>query len=357
MLCFASGEIINLSNFALSLDISQPTVKKYMGIVEGTFIWRMLRSYEKKNGCPFGIIINNGDKIFMLSEKLPRCRQSTCNGFMQTEQSIMPVVFFGHGSPANALEDNEATQAWYRIANSMERPETILCISAHWYTRGSAVTAMEKPETIHDFGWPLPAPLFDLQYPAPGKPELAQRVRELLAPVPVQMDQAWGLDHGTWSVLIKAYPEAEIPVVQLSLDLGKPLHRHYELGQRLRPLRREGILIMGSGNIVHNLALMDWSNPAAPCYDWAVRFNNRIKGHILDNDPQAICEYQRYGRDASLAVPSAEHLCPLLYTLGAREETDTVSIETDFFAHKSLSMTSVVFRHQVSGNREQNMRI
>ena len=258
-------------------------------------------------------------------------------------QSTMPVVFFGHGSPANAIEDNEATQTWHRIAGRMERPEAILCISAHWYTHGSAVTAMEAPKTIHDFGRSLPAPLFELQYPAPGKPELAQRVCELLAPVAVTMDQSWGLDHGTWSVLIKAYPEAEIPVVQLSLDLDKPLDWHYRIGQRLRPLRREGILILGSGNIVHNLALMDWSNPAAPAYDWAVRFNDRIKGHILSNDPQGISEYQRYGQDATLAVPSAEHLCPLLYTLGAREDTDTVSIETDFIVHKSLSMTSVLF--------------
>lgn len=262
----------------------------------------------------------------------------------------MPVVFFGHGSPANAIEDNEATQAWYRITSSIQRPEAILCISAHWYTHGSAVTAMEAPKTIHDFGSPLPAPLFDLQYPAPGKPELAQRVRELLAPVPVQMDQSWGLDHGTWSVLIKARPEADIPVVQLSLDLDKPLSWHYELGQRLQPLRQEGVLIMGSGNIVHNLALMDWLNPAAPAYDWAMRFNARIKEHILDNDPQGIWDYQRLGQDAALSVPSAEHLCPLLYTLGAREDTDTVRLETDFIVHKSLSMTSVIFDRGDPGN-------
>ena len=258
-------------------------------------------------------------------------------------RSVMPVVFIGHGSPTNAIEDNEATQAWYRIANSMERPEAILCISAHWYTHGSAVTAMAAPKTIHDFGGASLAPLFNLQYPAPGKPELAQRVRQLLAPVPVQLDHSWGLDHGTWSVLIKSHPEAEIPVVQLSLDLDKPLAWHYELGKRLRPLRREGVLVMGSGNIVHNLTLMDWLNPAAPAYDWAVRFNDRIKEHILDNDPEGIWEYRRYGQDAALAVPSAEHLCPLLYTLGAREDTDTVNIETDFIVHKSLGMTSVVF--------------
>lgn len=261
----------------------------------------------------------------------------------QASQSIMPVVFIGHGSPANALEDNESTRAWHRIANSMERPKAILAISAHWFTRGCAVTAMEMPETIHDFAPPLPGPLFDLDYPAPGSPQLAQRVRELLEPYPVQMDQSWGLDHGTWCVLIKAVPEADIPIVQLSLNLAQPLPWHYELGQRLQPLRREGVLIMASGNIVHNLALMDWFNPASPAFDWAVRFNDRIKEHILDNDPQGVCEYRRYGRDAALAVPSAEHLCPLLYAMGARTDTDTVTIETDYIVHKSLSMTSVVF--------------
>ena len=262
---------------------------------------------------------------------------------LQASQSIMPVVFFGHGSPANAIEDNEATRAWHRIASSMERPKAILCISAHWYTRGCAVTAMEMPETIHDFGPPLPASLFDLDYPAPGSPQLAQRVRELLEPHPVQMDQSWGLDHGAWCVLIKAVPEADIPIVQLSLNLAQPLPWHYELGQRLQPLRREGVLIMASGNIVHNLAMMDWFNPASPAFDWAVRFNDRIKEHILDDDPQGICEYRRYGRDAALAVPSAEHFCPLLYAMGARTDTDTVTIETDYIVHKSLSMTSVVF--------------
>ena len=256
----------------------------------------------------------------------------------------MPVVFIGHGSPANALEDNESTRAWRRIVNSMERPKAILVISAHWYTHGCAVTAMEKPETIHDFGPPLPAPLFDLYYPAPGSPQLAHRVSELLDPHPVQMDRSWGLDHGTWCVLIKAFPDADIPVVQLSLDLSQPLPRHYELGQRLQPLRREGVLIMGSGNIVHNLALMDWRNPAAPAFDWAVRFNDRIKEHVLGDDPQGVCEYRRYGQDAALSVPSAEHLCPLLYTMGARTDADEVTLETDFIVHKSLSMTSVVFQ-------------
>ena len=261
----------------------------------------------------------------------------------------MPVVFFGHGSPANALEDNEATRSWQHIAGSMQRPRAILSISAHWYTHGSAVTAMEKPETIHDFGGPFPAPLFDVQYPAPGDPGLARRVSELLAPFPVQLDQSWGLDHGTWSVLVNAYPEAEIPVVQLSLDLDRPLDWHYALGQRLRPLRREGILIMGSGNIVHNLALMDWLNPEAAPFDWAVRFNDIIKGHILDDNPRGVWEFQRLGQDAILAAPSAEHLCPLLYTLGARENSDTIRIETDFIVHKSLSMTSVVFNTGARG--------
>lgn len=257
-------------------------------------------------------------------------------------KSKMPVVFFGHGSPTNALEDNEATQAWYRIANTIKRPTAILSISAHWYGNSIAVTAMAKPETIHDFGRSLPAPLFDLQYPAAGNPELARRVGDLLAPVAVQMDQSWGLDHGTWSVLLKAYPQADIPVVQLRLDLGKPPEWHFKIGQRLRPLRQEGVLIMGTGNIVHNLSVMNWDPESAP-YDWAQRFNDYIKDSIVRNDPRAVREYHNFGEEAALAVPTLEHFCPLLYTLGAREDTDEVRIETDYIVYKSLSMTSLVF--------------
>ena len=174
----------------------------------------------------------------------------------------MPVAFFGHGSPTNVLEDNRATRTWAQMAARIGTPRAILCISAHWCTRGTFVTAMPQPQTIHDFGRSLPAPLFDQQYPAPGSPELAQRVQDLLAPLPVGLDQDWGLDHGTWSVLKKAWPHADIPVVQLSLDMTKPEEWHYALATQLRPLRNEGYLIMGSGNIVHNLGVLQWSDTA-----------------------------------------------------------------------------------------------
>ena len=254
----------------------------------------------------------------------------------------MPVAFIGHGSPVNAIENNAATRAWHRIARSIPKPEAILAISAHWCTQGCAVTAMERPETIHDFGRSLPAALFDLQYPAPGAPALARRVQELLAPLPVLEDRSWGLDHGTWSVLMKAWPDADIPVAQLGMDLARPLEWHHELGRRLRPLRGEGVLIMGSGNIVHNLPAMSGPADAAP-YDWAQRFNDYIKDGIARNDPAAVWDYRCFGPEAALAVPGADHFCPLLYVLGARKESDRLRLETDYLVHKALSMTSLLF--------------
>lgn len=257
-------------------------------------------------------------------------------------KSGMPVVFIGHGSPTNALESNEATRSWARIAREIPRPRAILSISAHWYIEGTAVTAMAQPETIHDFGTTLPAALFKLQYPAPGDPDLAERICELLAPVPTSLDHSWGLDHGTWSVLLKAYPDADVPVVQLSIDLSKPLIWHYEMGQRLRALRNDNVLIMGTGNIVHNLSIMDWDPESRP-YDWAMEFNQYIKNNIKANEIQNICEYQKLGKAATLSVPTTDHFCPLLYVLGARDDTDRVSFESDYIQYRSLSMTSVVF--------------
>ncbi len=254
----------------------------------------------------------------------------------------LPVVFFGHGSPTNALEDNRATRGWRDIAESAGPIKAILCISAHWYVGGTGVTAMPNPRTIHDFGRGLPGPLFDLQYPAPGSPELAARVQQLLAPMDVVADQSWGLDHGTWSVLLHAWPNADVPVVQLSMDATKPDAWHYELGQKLKPLRDEGVLIVGSGNIVHNLGVMEWNEAAEP-YDWATRFNDFIKGRIEADDIDGLLAYGELGQDAQLAVPGADHFLPLLYVLGAREPSDQLRFETDFVQYKSLSMTSLVF--------------
>ncbi len=257
-----------------------------------------------------------------------------------SDATRLPVVFFGHGSPINAIEDNDATRTWARIGRTIGRPKAILSVSAHWCTRGTAVTAMAAPRTIHDFGRSLPPGLFDVEYPAPGSPELAERVRNLLAPTPVQLDTSWGLDHGTWSVLVKTHPQADVPVVQLSLDMTKPNAAHFELGTRLRPLRDEGVLIIGTGNIVHNLALMD-ADPSAAPYDWAERFNQYIKDAIVHDDPARVVGYESFGREAVLAVPYPDHFWPLLYALGAKMEGDRVSIVPDYIQHKSLSMLSV----------------
>ena len=255
----------------------------------------------------------------------------------------MPAVFFGHGSPMIALETNETSRAWAEIAAGMPRPKAILAISAHWETRVTAVTAMTRPQTIHDFGASFPKALFDMQYPAPGDPALAARVVQLLAPTPVALDQSqWGLDHGTWSVLVKTFPEADIPVVQLGLDVGIGPAERFEIGRRLAPLRDEGVLIMGSGNIVHNLRAMNWGAQLGPPFDWAARFNDEVRSAIAANEPQRVIDFARLGRDAELSAPTPEHFWPLLYVLGARGPHDRVRFVNDRIEYGSLGMTSVV---------------
>jgi len=253
-----------------------------------------------------------------------------------------PAIFFGHGSPTVALETSDTTRCWAALTAELGKPKAILAISAHWLTRGVAVTAMARPKTIHDFGRSLPAPLFDVQYPAPGDPALAARVRDLLAPAAdVHLDRSeWGLDHGTWSVLCKAYPDADVPVVQLSMDATKPPAWHYEIGRRLAALRDENVLIVGSGNIVHNLSVM--SARDAPPYDWAVRFDLAMRAAIEADTPQAVIDYASLGRDAALAVTDPDHFWPLLYVLGARAPGEGVRFFNERFEFKSLSMTSVV---------------
>ena len=220
-------------------------------------------------------------------------------------------------------------------------PRAILAISAHWLTRGTAVTAMSNPPTIHDFGG-FPQALFDVRYPAPGDPALAARVRALLAPdIEVQMDQAWGLDHGTWSVLVKAYPDADIPVVQLSIDATQPAAFHLALGQKLAALRDEGILIIGSGNVVHNLRMYAW-NGSAPAYDWATRFNDTVREHLTTGDVTALADYAQWGQDAQLAVPTAEHFLPLLYVAGSRQDDEPITIAVDGIEGGALSMLTAV---------------
>ena len=251
----------------------------------------------------------------------------------------MPAIFFGHGSPMNALEDNVYTQTWQRLGASLPRPKAILAVSAHWTGRGTAVTAMPAPPTIHDFGG-FPQALYDMHYPAPGDPALAARVRDLLAPIDVALDHAWGLDHGTWSVLVKAFPHAEVPVIQLSIDLSRPGPYHYQLGQRLAPLRDEGVLILGSGNVVHNLRTMTRGD--GPGHDWAQRFNTRVRDALLHGDPQQVADYATWGDDAHLSVPTPEHFLPLLYVLGTRQEGEPISIAIDGIEAGSISMLTAV---------------
>jgi 4,5-DOPA dioxygenase extradiol len=251
----------------------------------------------------------------------------------------MPAVFVGHGTPLNAMRQNRWTDCWRRLGREIRRPQSILAISGHWCTRGTWVTAMPAPPTIHDFGG-FPQELFDMEYPAPGDPALAERVRALLKPITVHLDYDFGLDHGTWVVLSKTHPDADVPVVQLSIDMTQPASFHYQLGRRLQPLRDEGVLILGTGNVVHNLRTRIPDQPVA--HDWALRFNNRIRDAILAHDVDALIEYERMGDDARLSVPTPDHYYPLLYVVGAAGR-DRASIEVDGVERGSMSMLSTLF--------------
>jgi len=256
----------------------------------------------------------------------------------------LPAIFFGHGNPMNALADNSYTQAWARIGRAIDsangKPKTILCVSAHWFVPEIAVTAAPNPRTIHDFGG-FPQELFRVQYPAPGAPELAQRVQPLLAPLPVRLDQGWGLDHGTWSVLKHVYPEADVPVLQLSIDETKPAAFHYELGRKLAPLRDEGVLLMGSGNLVHNLHTYAWGRHPAEPYDWTLSFERRARELMLSGTHQPLIDYAALGRDAELSIPTPEHYLPLLYILGAQRKGEAVSFPVEGVDGGSISMLAV----------------
>ncbi|CAN5132783.1 4,5-DOPA dioxygenase extradiol [soil metagenome] len=258
----------------------------------------------------------------------------------QAKPSRMPAIFFGHGSPMNAIEENVYTKAWRTLGKAIPRPKAILAVSAHWTTSlGTAVTAMPMPETIHDFGG-FPKALFDIRYPAAGDPALAARVGELLAPLNVQMDHSWGIDHGTWSVLVKLFPLADIPVVQLSIDLDQDNEFHFDLGRRLASLRDEGVLIIGSGNVVHNLRAVDWRK--GPPYEWATRFNNRIREDMLRGEFEHVVQYEMHGEDALMSVPTSEHYLPLLYVLGSMRQDEAVTVAVDGIELASVSMLTVV---------------
>lgn len=253
---------------------------------------------------------------------------------------IMPALFVGHGSPMNAIEYNEFALAWQRIGEQIPTPTAILCISAHWETRGTFVTAMEKPKTIHDF-YGFPKELFDVNYPAPGSQELAALTRSTITSIPVELDQSWGLDHGCWSVLKHMYPKANIPVVQLSMNQLQKPEWHYELGKELSTLREKGILIIGSGNIVHNLGAMNWKTPETG-YDWAIEANNTMKTLIQNGDHQSLSRYNNLGTAVAKSIPTPEHYLPLLYLLGLNKKQDTLQFFNDKTIYGSISMTSVM---------------
>jgi 4,5-DOPA dioxygenase extradiol len=254
----------------------------------------------------------------------------------------MPVLFVGHGSPMNAIEENEFVEGWRNLGKTIPRPKAILCVSAHWETKGTFVTAVQKPETIHDFGG-FPKALYEVQYPAPGSPELAEETKRTITKTVVGLDEKWGLDHGAWSVIRRIYPEANIPVIEMSLDYSQGPHYHYELGKQLAALRNKGILIIGSGNLVHNLRMVAWDKMNEPEYgfDWAIQANDKFKQLIQSGNHKELINYNALGREVQLAVPTPDHYLPLLYALALKEENEIVSFFNDKPVMGSLTMTSV----------------
>jgi 4,5-DOPA dioxygenase extradiol len=254
----------------------------------------------------------------------------------------MPVLFMGHGSPMNAIEENEFVTGWRNVGNTLPKPNAILCISAHWETRGTLVTSMKKPTTIHDFGG-FPKELFEVQYPAPGSPELARETKNEIKKTEAGLEEKWGLDHGAWSIIRRLYPNADIPVVQLSLDYYQSPQYHYELGKELASLRNTGVLIIGSGNLVHNLRMVAWDklNTIGFGFDWAIEADNKMKRYIVDGNHHDLINYKAQGSAFNLAIPTPEHFLPLLYILALQEKDESLSIFNDKAVAGSLTMTSV----------------
>jgi 4,5-DOPA dioxygenase extradiol len=253
----------------------------------------------------------------------------------------MPVLFLGHGSPMNAIEENEFVVGFRNISKEIKKPNAILCVSAHWETKGTWVTAMQQPKTIHDFGG-FPQALFDVQYPAPGCPDLAKQTKELVKKTEIGLDEKWGLDHGAWSVIKHLYPNADIPVIQMSLDYNQTPQYHYELAKELSALRNKGVLIVGSGNMVHNLGMVEWSRlNELFAYDWAAEANEKMKKCILNGNHRELINYKAQGKAFNLAIPSAEHYLPLLYTLALKEANENITLFNDKAVAGALTMTSV----------------
>ncbi|WP_232789239.1 4,5-DOPA dioxygenase extradiol [Sphingobacterium sp. UDSM-2020] len=259
--------------------------------------------------------------------------------FEATEK--FPVLFLGHGSPMNAIEENEFVDGFRNIGKTFQKPKAILVISAHWETRGTFVTAMDNPPTIHDFGG-FPQALFDVQYPAPGSPELAQETKKIITKTDVLLDDKWGLDHGAWSVVKHLYPDAEVPVIQMSIDYTQPASYHYELAQELASLRHKGVLIIGSGNMVHNLRMVAWDklNEAGFAWDWAQEAKEKMKNYILDGNHKALIDFRNQGKAFDLAIPTPEHYLPTIYSLALKDRQDDLLLFNDNSIGGSLAMTS-----------------
>ena len=258
------------------------------------------------------------------------------------EEEKMPVLFIGHGSPMNAIEDNIFSKRWQQMGKEIPTPKAVVVVSAHWLTKGTMVTAMPNPKTIHDFGG-FPQALFDVQYPAPGSPELATEIQKLITNPAVELDHDWGLDHGTWSVVKHMYPDADIPVLQLSIDYYKPAAYHYELAKQLLSLRKKGVLIIGSGNMVHNLRMVAWDKLSEPEYgfDWALEMNDIFKNKISNGFHKELIQYEKLHKAATLAIPTPDHYYPLLYILALQTDNDKVEFFNDKAVGGSLTMTSV----------------
>jgi len=261
---------------------------------------------------------------------------------LMPQESLMPVLFVGHGSPMNGIEDTEFSRRWTQLATEIQRPSAVLVVSAHWFTSGTKITAMDFPPTIHDFGG-FPKELFEVQYPAPGNPTLARDTVDLLHAANVELDHDWGLDHGAWTIIRHMYPNADIPVLQLSIDYTKPPQYHYDLAKQLYALRKKGVLIMGSGNMVHNLRMVAWDRLSDQGfgYDWALQMNDRFKSLITNGDHKSLIHYSSMGKDALLAIPTPEHYLPLVYALGLKGSKDAISFFNDKAIGGSLTMTSV----------------
>ncbi|HSM78564.1 MAG TPA: 4,5-DOPA dioxygenase extradiol [Bryobacteraceae bacterium] len=253
---------------------------------------------------------------------------------------ILPAIFFGHGNPMNALLNNSYTEAWSGIGRRIARPKAILCISAHWFLPGTGVTVSTSPKTIHDFGG-FPRELYRVQYPAPGDPALARRVQQLLAPLPVALDSSWGLDHGAWSVLRHVYPDAGVPIVQLSIDETRMPAFHFDIGRKLAPLREEGVLIVGSGNLVHNLHAYAWGRHMPDPYDWAVRFESEARQLLLAGEYKPLIEYEKLGPEAMLSIPTPDHYLPLLYVIATRQAGEAITFPVEGVDGGSISMLAV----------------